>query len=228
MPSNKDLKRLVRARMRKTGESYTAARAVVVARERPGSREPKSAAPRRDWPALAGTSDAAVRAKTGRTWAGWVEALDAAGAHAWSHRDIARHLGAEHGVGPWWCQAVTVGYERIRGLRDVGQRPGGAYEANKSRTFAVGVSTLYGMFRDARRRKRWLPEGLKRVRTATADRSMRLDWDDGTQVNLFFTAKGAAKSAVAVQHAKLSAKADVERRKAFWSERLDALRDALG
>lgn len=127
----------------------------------------------------------------------------------------------------WWAQAVTVGYERIRGLREAGQRRGGTYEASKSRTFGVDVSTLYQMCKDARRRRRWLPEGVKKVRTSVEDKSMRLDWDDDTQVNLFFTAKGPAKSTVSVQHGKLSKKADVEKAKAFWDERLNALRDAL-
>ena len=35
MPRNKDLKRLVRARMRKTGEDYTAARARILEKSAP-------------------------------------------------------------------------------------------------------------------------------------------------------------------------------------------------
>jgi hypothetical protein len=173
-------------------------------------------------------SDEAVRRSTGRTWADWVRQLDGAGAHEWSHRDIARHVLSRHeDVSPWWAQTVTVGYERIRGLRDVGQRRGGTYDANKSRTFPVDVATLYRRFRDARLRRRWLPEGLQKIRTATADRSMRADWQDGTQVNLYFTSKGPHKSAVAVQHAKLETRSDVNAVKAFWQERLDALGELL-
>ena len=43
----------------------------------------------------------------------------------------------------WWAQTVTVGYERIKGLRAVGQRRDGTFEANKSRTFAVPLARLY-------------------------------------------------------------------------------------
>ena len=35
MPRNKDLKRLVRARMSKTGESYTAARSQILSKSKP-------------------------------------------------------------------------------------------------------------------------------------------------------------------------------------------------
>ena len=40
MPRNKDLKRLVRARMKKTGEAYTSARAQIL--KKPKSRTVKS------------------------------------------------------------------------------------------------------------------------------------------------------------------------------------------
>ena len=51
---------------------------------------------------------------------------------------------------------VTVGYERVRGLRDKGQRRGGSYETSKSRTFAVPVETLFAAVAKAPKRKRWL------------------------------------------------------------------------
>jgi hypothetical protein len=228
MPQHdKDLKRLVRARMAKTGESYTAARAVLVARNSDTTPPPAAAPPAR-WPELAGISDEAVQAKTARSWREWVGLLDAAEAFGLSHKEIAKHISATHPeVGPWWAQSVTIGYERIRGLRDIGQQRGGSYDANKSRTYPVDVSTLYGMFADARRRRRWLGEGLKRIRTSRVDTSMRVDWIDGTQVNFTFTAKGPAKSTVALQQVKLPDRDAVEAAKAAWQQRLDALREAL-
>jgi len=224
MPRNKDQKRVIRARMKKTGESYTAARAVVVSRK----SDPRYAAPRKEWAALTGVRDDVVKAKTGRTWAEWVAVLDRAGAHELSHRDIARHVSSAYdGVDSWWAQSVTVGYERIRGLRDVGQHRDGAYEANKSRTFPASAAALYSMFHDARRRKKWLPDGWKKLRGAVADKSMRADWHDGTRVTVYFTPKGPAKTTVTVQHAKLPSRADMEKSKAFWNERLGALGDVL-
>jgi len=225
MTRHKDQKRLIRSRMRKTGESYTSARVAIVA-DRNGTRA--AAAPPKAWAALAGISDARVKEKTGRTWSQWVEVLDRAGASGMSHRDIARHVARTYpDITAWWAQTITVGYERIRGLRDVGQGRDGRYRAGKSRTFPVGVSTLYRMFKEAPRRRKWLPQGITKVRAAIAGKSIRADWHDGTQVNFTFVSKGPAKCTVTVQHDRLTQKAEVARAKSFWDDRLDALAATL-
>lgn len=229
MTANKDLKRLVRTRMSKTGESYTAARTVLVARRpRPNPPALKQAAPPEEWAKLAGKSDAIMKTRTGRTWVQWVAFLDKAGAHEMKHPAIARLAEAESGVNGWWAQAVTVGYERIRGMREVGQRCDGKYDASKSKTFNVAVSTLYEMFADTRKRKSWLPEGVARVRTATESKAIRFDWTAGTRVNVNFLSKGPGKSSAAVQHERLASKADIARLKIFWDERFKTLAEALG
>lgn len=215
MPKQKDLKRIVRTRMQKTGESYTAARMQVLQKKESPI----------DYAARAGMRDAAVAEKTGRTWAGWVKRLDAAGCADKPHREIVRHVAAS-GAGSWWSQMVAVGYERIRGLREVGQRRGGEYRANKSRTFAVPVDRLFKAFADPRLRRRWLPEKVV-IRTANPHKTMRLTWEDATSVEIGFTAKAAGRSAVAVQHSKLADKTAAGRMKALWTERLAALAQLL-
>ncbi|HEU5041080.1 MAG TPA: hypothetical protein VFT84_09685, partial [Gemmatimonadales bacterium] len=150
-----------------------------------------------DYPTLAGMSEAAIKAATGCDWARWVRALDREGAQAWPHREIAAHVHQRHEVSSWWAQSVTVGYERIKGLRAIGQRRGGSYEANKSRTIAVPVGRLYDAFRNARTRRRWPGPAALTVRTAIPGKSMRVTWNDGTSVELHFVAKGSAKSQVA-------------------------------
>jgi hypothetical protein len=145
MPKQKDLKRVVRSRMQKTGESYTAARLQVL----------KKKEVKLNYAELAGMSDVSVEKQTGRDWAKWVTMLDAVGAAEKPHREIAAYV-SSLGTPDWWSQTVTVGYERIRGLRDRGQRRGGGYEASKSRTFAVPVARLYAAFANARTRGRWL------------------------------------------------------------------------
>jgi uncharacterized protein YndB with AHSA1/START domain len=228
MTRQKDLKKKTRARMSKTGESYTAARARLLAKKAAGAPQPlRAETPPSDFASLAGMSDAAVRAKTGCDWKQWVGALDYAGAADWSHRAIAEHVAEKYRLSGWWAQTVTVGYERIKGLREVGQRRSGAFEANKSRTFAVPVAELFAAWADGRRRKRWLPEAGLKVRKATPDRSMRITWPDGTSVELWFVAKGEAKSTVQVQHTKLAGREEAERRKAYWAERLHALAGLL-
>ncbi|MCM2256019.1 MAG: hypothetical protein NDJ94_10145 [Vicinamibacteria bacterium] len=176
-----------------------------------------------DYAALSGIADDTLEARTGSRWEKWVKALDHRGAAELPHRAIVDIVRAEFGVGDWWAQSVTVGYERIKGLREIGQRRAGSYEASRSKTFSVPVATLFAACADARQRARWL-KGLElTVRTATPSRSMRITWADGTSVEMWFQDKAADKSSLQVQHVKLGSKADAEARKAFWSERLDAL-----
>jgi hypothetical protein len=108
--------------MQKTGEAYTTARLRLLQKNEPDP----------DYAALAEMSDPAVSKRTGRPWAEWVRVLDAAHAADKPHREIADYV-SSLGVPDWWTQTVTVGYERIRGLRAKGQRRDGGYEASKSR-----------------------------------------------------------------------------------------------
>lgn len=220
MPKQKDFKRLVRARMKKSGESYTAARRQLLAKDlEDGSRPARFA--------LAGMSDAAVRAKTGRDWKQWVATLDAAGAARLAHRDIASLLHSGHGLPGWWAQTVAVGYERIRGLRDVGQRRGGAhagtYDASKNRTFPVAATVLYRAFRHGPTRARWWVEADFKVRRATPSRSLRIVLADGSAAEMWFVAKGRAKSSVQIQQHGCPTKAAADLVKRAWASRLDAL-----
>ena len=224
MTKQKDLKRIVRARMQKTGESYTSARAAIVARR--GAKKPagKYAAPRKDWPKLAGMSDEKVKAATGCTWERWVTALDSARADELPHREIARLIRKKWPkVSDWWCQMVTVGYERIKGLREKGQRRDGWYEASKSRTLAATAADAYRAFADGRVRRKWLPGVKVTVRKGTPGRFVRMTWDDSTPVEVWLTPKGAAKTSAHVQHRKLTSKDDADRRRRYWDDRLAAL-----
>ncbi len=224
MPIDKDLKQLTRSRMKKTGESYTTARAQLLKRK---DRPAPTVVPETGFAELAGMSDDAVKKKTGKTWKQWVRTLDAADAAQMQHRDIAKYLHKDLGVPAWWAQMVTVGYERIRGLRDVRQRRGGGYDANKNKTVPVPVSRLYRAFSVKRTRDRWLPDVEWNVRKSTVDRSIRLTWADGNPVNLYFTEKGKDKSSVSVQHGRLARQSDVDRVKTYWGERLGALAELL-
>ena len=213
MPIQKDLKKIVRARMEKTGEAYTTARLHVVGKK-----------PQIDYAALAGMSDEAVKKATGRDWASWVKTLDAVQASEKPHREIAQYV-ASLGTPDWWSQGVTVGYERIRGLRDKGQRRGGGYEANKSRTFAVPVAKLFDTMTSAAKRRKWMPVAMK-VRTKTPHKTVRVSFDDGTLAQFYLLDKGA-KSTVAVQHQKLADKETANRMKEWWTERFDQLAELL-
>jgi hypothetical protein len=235
MPRNKDLKRLVRARMKKTGEAYTAARAHITrtkskrapAAVRSTATPTPVAADSGNYAELAGMSDAVIKEKTGCTWDRWVFALDHYRAAEMSHGEIAKLVKTKYKVADWWSQMVTVGYERIKGLRAIGQRLDGSYEASKSRTYNVPVKTLFEAWADTATRKRWLKEADVKVRTATAPKTMRLGWSDGTIIAVGFTPKGKSKSSVALAHTKLPDAERANSLKKFWSDRLDALGEVL-
>jgi len=220
MTQNKDLKRLVRARMKKTGESYTSARAQITRKPKPASTGVK------DYAKLAGMSDAVIKEKTGCAWEKWVKSLDYHGADRMSHREIAQLVSEKYKVPSWWTQTVTVGYERIKGIRARGQRRDGTFEATKSKTFNVSVDKLFDAWTVARNRNRWLKDARVKLRGATKNKYARLDWSgDGgnTIVSIGVLTKGKAKSAVSVQHPNLPDKETATRMKAYWSEQLEHL-----
>lgn len=233
MTANRDFKRLVRVRMTKTGESYTSARLQLLKNPKAGKSPDVPApfpVPRSPVPAmaqLAGMSDAAIKKATGCAWDRWVWALDQVKAHQWPHSAIALYVSEKYQVPDWWTQAVTVGYERIKGLRVKGQRRGGSFEASRSKTFPVGVSRLFKAWSDKKTRSRWLAGAELVIRTAQKNRSLRITWGDGTSVDLWFTSKGRTRSQVAVTHCKLADKSSAEKQKAYWAERLDALAEVL-
>ena len=219
MPKQKDLKRLIRARMKKTGESYTAARAHLV-----GSAPPLPD----DYEKVAGMSDDAVRSATGRSWPEWAAFLDAQDAAAWEHRRIAAHV-HEHGgdVSGWWAQMVTVAYERFRGLRDPGQRRGGGYDVNRSRTVGVPVADLWAAFADEERRAAWLDDDELVFHHLAEPKSIRGRYPDGTKVDVYFTSKGEEKSSVSIQHRDHPDRDAADAARAIWGERLDRLKTLL-
>jgi hypothetical protein len=226
-------KRLVRARMEKTGESYTAARTMLLA-----AREPAADGAAADGAAADGaaaeapafpTSDASIRERTGRGWEEWFELLDVWGAAGRSHRDIARWVAGQLSIEPlaWNAQAITLSYERARGGRAVGERADG-FAITVSRTVGVPIERLFDAVADPSQRARWLPGAELRARAATRPTSVRFDWGDGgTRVHAGLSAKDDARSTVAVEHARLPDAGEAERMKAFWRERLQDLRARL-
>jgi hypothetical protein len=172
-------------------------------------------------------SDDVVRERTGRGWEEWFDLPDEWDASERKHSDTARGLAEEHGIDGWSAQSVTVSYERGRGLREVGERPGG-FSATASTTIAVPREVLFDAFADESLRANWLHDGQLTERTASKPKSARFDWGDGsTRVVVGFEAKSDAKSTVAVEHERLPDAAERERMQAYWRERLTALKEVV-
>jgi len=171
--------------------------------------------------------DEALKARTGRDWTQWRATLDADGCRDMDHKTIAQHVHGKYAIGDWWAQMVTVGYERLAGLREKYQKADG-FAVSASRTIAADLGRLYKAWSDTRTRKRWLGDEAVTIRTATVDKSMRLTWSDGTtHVDANFYAKGPGKSQVTIQHRKLAGAKSVEKIKRMWGERLEALKAIL-
>ena len=129
-------------------------------------------------------------------------------------------------MGGWWAQMVTVAYERIRGLREKGQRRGGNFDVNKSKTIPVPIAKLYDAF-GARKRKRWLGDHPWDVSTSTREKSIRAKWADGTRVDVYFWERGEEKAQVQLQHRGLPTKKEADEVRAFWTEKLGELHGVL-
>ena len=174
------------------------------------------------------SSGEGVRRATGRDRDQWFALLDDWGAAGRPYREIAEWLRSDHELSSWWAQKLVVEYEQARGLRPPGVRPDGTFTVTASKTVSVPIERLFEAFVDARLRKRWLPGAKMRKRTSERGRSARFDWQDGsTRVNVGFFAKGNAKGQLAIEHERLPDARSAERMKAFWRERLSALKTLL-
>ena len=171
-------------------------------------------------------TDEAVAKATGRDWTQWCEALDAAGAQAMPHSDIARLVMERFRLGPWWSQMVTVGYEQLRGLRVKHQKSEG-FEISASKTLTASAERVYAAWNQDAERNRWLGQNL-RVRGATPIKTIRLAGSDGiSTIDVALNPKGQSKTQVTVQHSKLKDAAEAARMKLHWAAALDRLRAAV-
>ena len=219
MTRQKTFKHRVRERMAKTGESYTAARRMLIAAgDHPEADTPTLEAPSSD--------DSVVRA-TGYSLEHWFKLLDAWDATSHTHTEIARWLHTEHGVPGWWTQNVTVAYERIRGGRAVGQMADG-FNIGATKMVNVSVEELFEAVTNDALREAWLPGADMTLRTATAHKSARYNWEDGSsRVIAGFAAMGETKSQVSIQHERLPDADSGSEMKAYWRARLSALKELL-
>jgi len=225
MTTQKLFKRRVRERMGKTGESYTAARRhAMPGRER---RESARTGPLDLSSAYELASERKVLEATGHGWEYWLDELDRWGATRRTHAATANHLISEHAVPGWYAQAITNGYERVRGLRIKHQQADG-FTVYASKTVAVPVAVLFDAFVDDAQRVRWLTDGAMTLRSAQPGKVARFDWNGGpTRVMVTFDPKGPAKTTASVAHERLPDAETAEVAKALWRARVSALKSHL-
>ena len=186
MTRQKSFKRLVRARMEKTGESYTAARASLLAADEPKATE---------GPTLTMSDDAIRQAHRPRLGA-LVRPARRLGRHA-SARTPSSPAGCaeEQGTGGWNAQAI-VGLLRARPRPARRRRARRRLHRDGLKTVAVPVDRLYEAFVDEPLRRAGCPTPSCASAPPPGRRSARFDWgDDGTRVVVGFEAKADGQAA---------------------------------
>lgn len=226
MTHAKKLKKEIRARAAKTGESYTAARRhVLFARDKHAAPAPPPASK----PEI---GDASVVKATGRGLDHWFAVLDAFGAPTKGHTASAAHLRKDHSIRGWYAQMITVLYERARGLRSLNQSCDGDFQVGVSKAVHAAVHEVM----EALREGRWLngvdpelarafPKRANLVMKGEKYAKLRYKWDQST-IEIRITPKKGGSTIVA-DNMKLADASQVERRRSQWRRALEALRAFL-
>lgn len=252
MTQQKKLKKAIRARSEKTGESYAAARRQVLLARNKNPKEIQEetveapapvAAPPAKAPVKRGqVNDASAQKATGHGLDHWFAVLDAFSVAEKGHTAAAAHLNQEHGVPGWYAQGITVAFERERGLRETNQACTGTFQVSVSKTVPATVAQVIDALKSAGRRAAWLAgadpglaEALnaaftgakpREVKTKGGDYAwLRFPWD-GRTVEIRITGKPKGASVVADNSGLPSAEM-VEPRRAMWKVALEGLKRYL-
>jgi uncharacterized protein YndB with AHSA1/START domain len=172
--------------------------------------------------------DASVIEHTGRSREEWFALLDAFGARNKTHTEMARFLVEEHNLTMWWGGNISIEYQQFHGMRQPGQSLDGSFAISGNKTVDVSVDRLFEAFANADLREQWLGDAKLSVRTATAPKTWRADWDGGaSKVGATFTAKGDGKSSVNVYHERLLDADQAAHQKVYWKDRLAEMKKLL-
>lgn len=214
MTRQESFKSRIRARMEQTGERYLVARQTLIARA--------DSKRRRTWVCEPEAGEESVRSTTGKGWEQWCDVIDGWSGNSAGHAAIAAYLQTEHGVDAWWAQTVTVGYERITGLRLPYQRPDGTFTAGKSRLVTIDAAALRAMLLSDADRDDLFPGFESEVRSRAQSQAIRVVIGPGiAQIAMLAHPDGRTK--VTIAHERLPTFADVEQWKFYWSDWLDAI-----
>ena len=201
--------------MATTGERYVEARRVLLEQAHPRTSQ-------RHWIAAPEMSDEAVRSATGKGWDEWCDLIDQFDGRTEGHKAIVSFLRKDHGVGGWWTQGVTVGYERITGLRLPHQMADGTFTANKSRTVVVDANELRRVLLNDNERSHLFPDVPTELKSKPTSKAIRLAMAGGS-ASITFDDGGGGRTKVVVEHRGLGTFDAVEQWKFYWSDWLEAI-----
>jgi len=188
-------------------------------------------------------SGARIRARTGHRLDHWLEVLDAFGAAAKGHTAAALHLAADHGVDRWSAQAITVAFERARGLRTVNQRMDGRFDVSVSKALPAPLPRVANVLAHPAERAAWLrgcdPALRKGLRDALsgedaravrvrAGKDARIRYPvDGHTVELHVVARPGGRSSIVATVLRIATAAAKEAQRSAWRHALERLKTHL-
>ncbi|MDX1450643.1 MAG: hypothetical protein R3246_16465, partial [Acidimicrobiia bacterium] len=155
----------------------------------------------------------------------WVELIEAWPGHSEGHTAIAAWLQSEHDVDGWWAQSVTVGYERIVGIRLPHQMSDGTFTANKSKTITADADVIEKMLRHPDDHADLFPGHEAELRSRPDTKVVRIGIGGGVAI-FDVQSRENGRSRVVVTHEKLPSLDSVERWKFYWHEWLEALNES--
>lgn len=194
-------------------------------------------------------SDDAVRKATGKGWDAWFALLDSEGAEALPHKQIAQMLHEKGYIASgWWCQMVTVEYERARGKRVLGGTEKAEFQIGVQKTLPLaaddawdlitqpgGLALWLGTVSDLRWEKRAAyetAEGTRgEIRSFTPGKLVRLTWQppdfsSPSTLQVYLEPNGK-KTAVLFHQEKLDSAATRERMRTHWRQVLQKLAELV-
>ena len=181
----------------------------------------------RIWAAEPVQTDDAIRERTGHAWEDWVDLIDAGPGRQAGHTAIAAWVHAEHDLSGWWAQGVTVGYERIAGLRLPGQMPDGSFSVSRSRVLDLPAPLLRAALLEGDSRADLFAGLDTELRSKPASKSLRLNVRRAGHPlgSLLFSADPVpdGRLRLTVTHDKLPSFDDGELWQQYWADWLAAV-----
>lgn len=135
---------------------------------------------------IADVTDGAVEEATGEDWDGWFAVLDERGGEELAHEELVAALGEAGVESGWWRQKIAVGYERSRGLREVGETTDAGYQIGVQRTLQVPREQVWEFLVGPDGRDIWLGE----TRALEFEPEEAYETDDGTAGEIRTVADG--------------------------------------
>ncbi|TFC04762.1 hypothetical protein E3O42_04485 [Cryobacterium adonitolivorans] len=181
----------------------------------------------RIWAAEPVQTDDAILENTGHAWEEWADLIDAGPGRQAGHTAIAAWVHAEHAMDGWWAQGVTVGYERITGLRLPGQMPDGSFRVSRTRVLAIDRDVMRVLLLDEGARADLFPGFDLLLRSKPASKALRFTLARNGEAlgSILFSTDllPDGRLRLSVTHEKVASFDEGEQWKLFWADWLAAV-----